>query len=78
MWGKIRDYCLDISKYFMTAVLISSFMDDFSAAMHWLVYVLSLVLGAGLFALALFFDKREKKEKEEKNTKELITNEEKE
>lgn len=69
MWEKIRDYCLDVSKYFVTAVFVTSFLDDFDAEMHWMIYVLSLGLGAILFGLALFFDKKAKKEQKEKRNR---------
>ena len=69
MWEKTRDYCLDISKYFVTAVFVTSLLDDFDSEMHWLVYVISIGLGMGLFALALYFDKLAKKEEKEKKYK---------
>lgn len=28
MWEKISDYCLDVSKYFLTAVFVASLMVD--------------------------------------------------
>lgn len=29
MWGKLSDYCFDVSKYILTAVVISSFFNEF-------------------------------------------------
>lgn len=51
MWEKISDYCLDVSKYFLTAVFAAALLDDLGDN-HWLLYTLCGLLGGGLFALA--------------------------
>ena len=37
--------------------------------LHWLIYLVSFILAAGLFGFALYFDKKGKKEKEAKRKK---------
>ena len=48
MWEKISDYCLDVSKYFLTAVFVTSMMQDLNDV-RWMLYVIS-----GLIAIILF------------------------
>ena len=38
MWEKISDYCLDVSKYFLTAVFVTSMMQDLNDV-RWMLYV---------------------------------------
>ena len=47
MWEKLSDYCLDISKYFLTAVLVTSMVEDFEG-MHWRALGLAF-LGVGMY-----------------------------
>ena len=68
MWEKMCDYCLDISKYFLTAVFITILMGDLGDK-HWLLYTISLVVGGLLLGLAWLFHVKDKKEKEEKRKK---------
>ena len=65
MWEKISDYCLDISKYFLTAVFAAALLDDLGDN-HWVFYTLCGLLGGGLFAVGLFFNKMSDKEKDQK------------
>ena len=68
MWEKMCDYCLDISKYFLTAVFITLLMGDLGDK-HWLLYLISLIVGGLLLGLAWLFHVEDKKEKEEKRKK---------
>ena len=69
MWEKISDYCLDVSKYLITAAFITTFVGDIGEELHWLIYLVSFILAVGLFWVALYFDKKGKKEKEERRKK---------
>lgn len=69
MWEKLSDYFLDISKYLITATFITTFVGDMGEGLHWLIYLVSFILAAGLFGFALYFDKKGKKEKEAKRKK---------
>lgn len=69
MWEKLSDYFLDISKYLITATFITTFVGDMGEELHWLIYLVSFILAAGLFGFALYFDKKGKKEKEAKRKK---------
>lgn len=64
MWEKLSDYFLDISKYLITATFITTFVGDMGEELHWLIYLVSFILAAGLFGFALYFDKKGKKEKQ--------------
>ena len=59
MWEKLSDYFLDISKYLITATFITTFVGDMGEELHWLIYLVSFILAAGLFGFALYFDKKE-------------------
>ena len=50
MWDKLSDYCFDVSKYILTAVVISSFFNEFKS--KWIIYLL------GILILALFISKK--------------------
>ncbi len=65
MWEKISDYCLDVSKYFLTAVFVASLMVDLGDV-RWLLYLISIVLGVGFFCIGLYFNIKDKKEKDRK------------
>ena len=69
MWEKISDYCLDVSKYLITAAFITTFVGDIGEELHWLIYLISFILAVALFWVALYFDKKGKKEKEERRKK---------
>ena len=68
MWEKMCNYCMDISKYFLTAVFVTILMGDLGDK-HWLLYLISLVVGGLLLGLACLFHVKDKKEKEEKRKK---------
>lgn len=68
MWEKMCDYCLDVSKYFLTAVLVTSLMTDLGD-MRWLLYSMSVVLGLVFVAAAAYCHKREKITKEQKRNR---------
>ena len=68
MWEKVSDYCLDVSKYFLTAAFVATLMEDLSD-IHWLIYLIAFIFGTGLFCLGIYLDRRERKKKEEKRRK---------
>ena len=68
MWEKISDYCLDVSKYFLTAVFVASLMVDLGD-MRWLLYAISGVLATVFFYAGLFFMSKSKDEKARKINK---------
>ena len=59
MWEKLSGYCLDISKYFLTAVLVTSMVEDFEG-MHWLLYVVSGALGLAFLGVGMYLNYRNK------------------
>ena len=69
--GKISNYCLDISKYFLTAVFAAALLVDLGDK-HWILYILYIlcgVLGSGLFFDGLYLGRiaaREKKQKRQR------------
>ena len=65
MWEKLSDYFLDISKYLITATFITTFVGDMGEELHWLIYLVSFILAAGLFGFALYFDKKVRKKKKQ-------------
>ena len=65
MWEKISDYCLDVFKYFLTAVFVASLMVDLGD-MRWLLYAISGVLATVFFCAGLFFMSKSKDEKARK------------
>ena len=52
MWGKLSDYCFDVSKYILTAVVISSFFNEFEN--KWIIYLLGFLAVLGILILVLF------------------------
>ena len=54
MWEKISDYCLDVSKYFMTAAFAAALLADLEEK-HWLLYLICGFIGIGLFLLDCSF-----------------------
>jgi len=69
MWEKLSDYCLDISKYFLTAVFVTALMGDLEANLHWIIYIVSGTLGLLFLVAGIFFSYKNKKEKEQKRNK---------
>ena len=69
MWEKLSDYFIDISKYLITAAVITTFVGDMVEELHWLIYLVSFILAVALLGFALYFDKKGKKEKEAKRKK---------
>lgn len=60
MWGKLSDYCFDVSKYILTAIVISSFFNEFEN--KWIIYLLGLLgllAALGILILALFISKKD-------------------
>lgn len=55
--GKLSDYCFDVSKYILTAVVISSFFNEFEN--KWIIYLLGLLAAIGILILALFISKKD-------------------
>ena len=68
MWEKMCDYCLDVSKYFLTAVLVTSLMTDLGE-IRWLLYSLSVVLGLVFVGAAAYCHNRSKNTKAQKRSK---------
>lgn len=66
MWDKISDYTLDVSKYLLTAMFITSLMTDLGEA-RWLLYTISGVGGGLLFCAGLYFDSKSRSQKREKD-----------
>lgn len=60
MWEKISDYCLDVSKYFLTAVFVTSMMQDLNDV-RWMLYVVSGLIAIILFIAGIFILGRIKK-----------------
>ena len=65
MWDKLSDYCLDISKYFLTAVFVASMVDDFGD-MHWLLYLVSGILGIAFLGIGIYLNYKNKLDKNKK------------
>ena len=62
MWEKQSDYTLDVSKYLLTAMFVTSLMTDLGEV-RWALYMISAIGGGVLLCLGLYFDKKSKKEK---------------
>ena len=69
MWEKLSDYFLYISNYFITVTFIATFVGDRGEELHWLIYLVSFILAAGLFGFALYFDKKGKKQQDAQRQK---------
>ena len=65
MWEKISDYCLDVSKYFLTAVFITSMVQDLNN-MRWVLYVMSAAIAIVLFLVGVYIRKKKDNDKKEK------------
>lgn len=59
MWEKISDYCLDVSKYFLTAVFVTSMMQDLNDV-RWMLYVISGLIAIILFIAGIYIRKNKK------------------
>ena len=59
MWEKISDYCLDVSKYFLTAVFVTSMMQDLNDV-RWMLYVISGLIAIILFIAGIYIRKIKK------------------
>ena len=60
MWEKISDYCLDVSKYFLTAVFVTSMMQDLNDDVRWMLYVVSGLIAIILFIAGIYIRKNKK------------------
>ena len=65
MWEKFSDYSLDVSKYFITAMLVTALLGDI-VEMRWLVYAISIGVGCLFFWAGIFFDRKARRERQEK------------
>ena len=61
MWDKLSTYFLDVSKYILTGVVISSFFNEFEN--RWLLYLLGILAAAGIFVLGIYFSKKKDNDK---------------
>lgn len=53
MWkDKLGNYLIDISKYFLTGVFVTSLISDLENS-RWLIYLLSGIISAGALILGL-------------------------
>ena len=73
MWEKISDYCLDVSKYFLTAVFVTLLVGDVGDA-HWVIYTISGVFGVLFFCLGIYFSKKNKNDDHRKKDKNVRMN----
>ena len=64
MWEKNSDYCLDVSKYFLTAVFVASMMQDLNDV-RWMLYVISGLI-AIIFFIAGIYIRKNKKDNDKK------------
>lgn len=59
---KVGDYLIDISKYVVTGVVITSLVDDFEGQ-GWIIYVLGIMVAVAALAFGLMFiNRNERKE----------------
>lgn len=65
MWEKISDYCLDVSKYFLTAVFVTSIVQDLND-MRWVLYVMSAAIAIVLFLVGVYIRKKKGNDKRKK------------
>ena len=65
MWDKLCSYTLDVSKYILTGVVITSMFKEFADKV--LMYVIGLVAAAILLIVGLCFYKKNENEKKHKN-----------
>lgn len=60
MWDKLSDYFLDVSKYILTGVVISSFFNEIEN--RWLIYLFGILAAVGIFILGIYFSKKKDKD----------------
>lgn len=53
VWEKISDFMMDISKYVLTAVIITSAFEELSGV-GWVMYVVGVAGAALLFLFSIF------------------------
>jgi hypothetical protein len=56
---KIGDWLLDIAKYIITAIVISSFLGSFGET--WKVYVFGIIIATIFFAVGLLYINKKRK-----------------
>lgn len=52
VWEKISDFMMDISKYVLTAVIITSAFEELSGV-GWMMYVVGIAVAAMIFATSI-------------------------
>ena len=52
VWEKISDFMMDISKYVLTAVIITSAFEEL-ADVGWVMYVVGVAVAAMIFATSI-------------------------
>ena len=52
VWEKISDFMMDISKYVLTAVIITSAFEELSGV-GWMMYVAGIAVAAMIFATSI-------------------------
>ena len=67
MWEKFRDYSFDVSKYFITAMLVTALLGDITE--RWIVYTISIGIGGLFFWVGIIFGKIAERERREKRNK---------
>ncbi|MDR2907126.1 MAG: hypothetical protein LBU91_03955 [Bacteroidales bacterium] len=55
---KIGDWLMDVAKYIVTAIVISSFLGSFGEI--WMLYVFGLLIAALFFTVGLLYINRKK------------------
>lgn len=61
MWKeKLGNYLIDISKYFITGVFVTSLVKDLQDV-RWLIYIISIGLAALLFIIGILLTNKNKK-----------------
>lgn len=60
MWKeKLGNYLIDISKYFITGVFVTSLVKDLEQV-RWMIYLISIALAAVLFILGIVLTNKKK------------------
>lgn len=61
MWKeKLGNYLIDISKYFITGVFVTSLVKDLQDV-RWMIYIISIALAALLFIIGILLTNKNKK-----------------
>ena len=63
MSEKVVDWLLDIAKYILSAIVITSFLADLRET--WMIYALGITAAATCFLLAFLIAKKDKNKKKE-------------